>query len=129
MTSKHPLEEFHDNFFDLYSFDHSAGHCKVIFDELDVLVLCLEKSGSWEQSLRDITNLDEITLTKSNSIAEKKVSILHDQFVNELKLPKQKLQEIYYGNNKQQKYIAWFYTEEEVGEMFNDAVYLFGQYG
>lgn len=126
LVSKHPLEEFHDGFFDVYSFDHQSGNCCVRFKEFDVLVLCLEKSDSWENSLRDFTGFSNLTLRKSNTVSQKVVASLHDQFVDQLRMSRDQIADIYYGDKPQHRQLSWFYTKSEIEEMFEKSVLRFG---
>lgn len=126
LVSKHPLEEFHDGFFDVYSFDHQLGNCCVRFKEFNVLVLCLEKSDSWENSLRDFTGFSNLTLRKSNAVSQKVVASLHDQFVDQLRMSRDQIADIYYGDKPQHRQLSWFYTKSEIEEMFKKSVLRFG---
>jgi len=118
----HSIEEVEEGFFDRYSFDHLTKSCYVKRPHLEILLLCLEHSSHWQAAFEKHLGYHGIEIITANVGSERKLSGLRREFEENLRLPRDLIWEIYFGDHAQQKALRWFYTEEEIGEFYQEAL-------
>jgi glycosyltransferase involved in cell wall biosynthesis len=118
----HSLEEVDENFFDKYEFDHETKSCYVHLDSCQILVVCLEHADQWQSAFERHLGFHGIEIQHVNRAEDKNIATLYREFKQQLVLPRDVIEHVYFGDHAQQRAIRWFYTEEEIERFYRDAI-------
>lgn len=92
-----------------YPFDKEKGYTIIRDNNINILLLKVEKLDKLEKIIRKFTNYDEFNLFSSNSASNKWYSDIYDDFKKNVKFEKKLIDKIY-----STRYSNHFYTEAEV---------------
>lgn len=118
----HSLEEIDDEFFDKHVFDHETKSCHVHQPYCETLVVCLEHSGRWQSAFERHFGFHGIKIQRANRAEDKAIATLYREFKEQLVLPRDMIEYIYFGDHAQQRALRWFYTDEEIDGFYRDAI-------
>lgn len=122
----HPVQEIEDDFFKRETFDDSAKDCFVDRGHYQILVVCLEHVSCWRSALEKHLGYEGIEIGVENKSTNKPLNDVYRDFEENLSLPQSTIDTIYFGDNLQQSYLRWFYTEQEIRTFYECAMDLFG---
>lgn len=98
-----------------YDFDKKAGYTVIRKDNIECLIIKLEKLNQCLEYIKSFLDLEEnIELYKSNVAEEKKYKYIYKKIKKQLKIPNDLIERYY--NKKQLKH---FYTNEEINYFKN----------
>jgi glutamate mutase epsilon subunit len=97
-----------------YPFDREKGYSIIEQDNVEVLVIKLEKINSLEQVIGDFVEVSDFKLINSNVSDKKPYKYLYKNMREEIRIPREVVDR-YYKNSPRMKH---FYTEEEINMFY-----------
>lgn len=129
LDAHHPLEEVEERFFEEHTFDHDAKCCYVDRGHYEILAVCLEHSSSWKRALERHFGYKGIEILNRNVTSTKEVATHYQYFKERLELPREVIDEIYWGDHPARRHLSWFYTRDEIHNFHRTALHRFGPKG
>lgn len=122
MRQHHPIEEIEPGFFDENQFDHERQYCFVDRGHYRILVLKLESVDMWPSAFEESFGYGELDFSAQNTADTKPIAPLYREFREWLRLDPDLVREIYYGNHPQGRQARWFYSEEQLRELYEKSL-------
>lgn len=98
-----------------YPFDKQKGYSVISKDEMEILIIKVEKLFQMTEVIRDFVDSSKFQIQNTNRGSEKEYSNLYKEVKRKLRLPKEYL-DLYYNDNF---YMNYFYTKKEQREFLN----------
>ncbi len=98
-----------------YPFDREKGYSIIKKENLELLLIKMEKLNELENLIGEFLNIKNFRLFNGNISTEKPYRYAYRDYKRNICLPKEMLDGIYYKNER----LRHFYTEQECSELYN----------
>lgn len=97
-----------------YPFDKEKGYTIIQKNNIELLMMQVEQLNFLEAVIGSFIGIPDFRLQNKNISREKRYRFAYQAYINEFKMPQERLRQIYYEN----PYMNFFYTEEEINGFY-----------
>ena len=98
-----------------YPFDKEAGYSIIKKNNMEVLLIKMEKLKGLEDVIGSFLGIPDFALENRNIAGEKAYRFAYKEYLEDFSMSKDRLKHIYYEN----KYMRYFYTDEEIDGFYS----------